>query len=48
MLENVKEWSERPFNPAMGVWGWAAFIVLILIVIGLWATVLNIIKKGVS
>lgn len=45
MLTQVKEWSERPFNPEMGIWGWVFFIGLLLIVSGLWASVIRLINR---
>lgn len=44
MFTRLAQWSERPFNPDMNLWGWVALFLLFLIVAGLWASVLNLLK----
>lgn len=44
MFRYIEEFSERPFNPEMNMWGWVLFIGFLLIVSGLWASVLNLLR----
>lgn len=43
MFTYLDNFAERPFNPEMGILGWIFFIGFLMIVAGLWASVLKMV-----
>lgn len=41
MLSNFADWLRKPYSEDMSAFGWFAFFGLVIIVIGLWATIIR-------
>jgi hypothetical protein len=44
MLDSLKAWAARPFNPDMGIWGWVFLFVLFLMVSYAWGGIVKLIE----
>lgn len=47
MLDRVKNWLQQPFSGTMDAYGWALFVLFILVVAFLWTRVLKTIVEAV-
>lgn len=42
MLDRVKNWLAQPFSETMDAWGWALFVLFLLVIAFLWTRVLQL------
>jgi hypothetical protein len=47
MLKSFGEWWHKPYDAEMSATRWALFLLFLIVVAGLWASVINMMKKAV-
>lgn len=45
MLQRLQNWLSRPFSENMDAWGWALFVLFLIVIAFLWTRVLNTIVE---
>jgi hypothetical protein len=45
LIDAVKNWVNQPFKTTMSIWGWTAFVFLILAAAMLWGRVVEHIRE---
>ena len=48
MFQYIEDFTKRPFDSEMNMTRWILFILFIIIVAGLWASVISLITKGLE
>jgi len=45
MLQRVQNWLAKPFSSEMDAWGWALFVLFLIVIAFLWTRVLKTIVE---